>query len=204
MDYQNTKKYTQKWQWELMRKSQWLLFFLLFFLLVSCKSSIVDRSSEIKCSFNDSITLSEKKLSKPIYFKNNFLEVEITHRKKNIHYIDKNIYKTIEYDSIGNVSRVYSMIGEAYIGREFYYKNGEICREINHDEGWKVCAFQALKMVEKKVGKTPLKWNIRRNKIDKEWIIYYNTHCFVVEALTDKIRKVNSFICFDDNISYSK
>lgn len=41
--------------------------------MVSCKSSIVDRSSEIRCSFNDSITLSEKKLSKPISLQN-FLE----------------------------------------------------------------------------------------------------------------------------------
>ncbi|WP_392420408.1 hypothetical protein ACF3OE_03650 [Capnocytophaga canis] len=79
MDYDNNKEYTQKWQWELMRKSnRWLLVLLIFLSLISCstqkyatytedcsiflKKNVPDTIyfGDVVCSNKYSITESEK------------------------------------------------------------------------------------------------------------------------------------------------
>ena len=69
MDYNNTKKTTFKWQWDILRSSKYLktLILILTLFLVSCRVMINKELQEISCKCNDTITQRIKDfLSPPI------------------------------------------------------------------------------------------------------------------------------------------
>lgn len=67
MDYNNTKKTTFKWQWDILRKSPYVKLLILIFTLLfsSCKVMSDKELQTISCVCNDSITQEDKKLPIP-------------------------------------------------------------------------------------------------------------------------------------------
>ncbi|WP_259343376.1 hypothetical protein [Capnocytophaga canis] len=172
MDYQNPKKHTQKWQWELMRKSNFLKTILLLFSLLffSCKTAY-NKTNQEYCQFNDSITNEEKILDLNKYPKtdrdtiidgkkiwviddlNGFCKFNYTI------YSDIKITKDIVYDTLKRISNVYSRIGDQKIGREFFYdKEGDITKIVNHDKDGEICGLLLYQKMYRKL----------KNKINKE------------------------------------
>lgn len=86
----------------------------------------------------------------------------------------------IEYDLKGNIKKVYSSIPYIPVGRKFIFDDqGNIKEVINHNEGWNICAFQALFIAKRYAGRNyhkedPL-WQLYRKeyKGKKVWIINY-------------------------------
>lgn len=193
MDYDNSKEYTFKWQWEKMRTSKWIITPLLFllFVLSACSSY-----KNINCNYEYRIreeekkvdTLSpdfkwetEKKVNNDIVWYGRppiLSEVFTKHIKKDTLGI---VMKTlIEYDLEGKISTLSSFIPYEIIGREFIFdEQGNIKEVINHDEGWKICAFQALAIAKRYAGNNyhkeePL-WRVYRDeyKGKKAWLAMY-------------------------------
>ena len=159
MDYNNKKKTTFKWQWDILRKSPYVKLLILIFTLLfsSCKVMSDKELQTISCVCNDSITQEDKKLPiPPERVKNDSLDVYIIKETdisyiKYINYLKTNQRRVIEYDLEGNIKSSRLSIPYNPIGREFIFdEQGNIKEVINHDEGWKICAFQALAIAKKK------------------------------------------------------
>ena len=159
MDYDNTKETTFKWQWDILRKSPYVKLLILIFTLLfsSCKVMSDKELQTISCVCNDSITQEDKKLPiPPERVKNDSLDVYIIKETdisyiKYINYLKTNQRRVIEYDLEGNIKSSRLSISYNPIGREFIFdEQGNIKEVINHDEGWKICAFQALAIAKKK------------------------------------------------------
>ena len=112
---------------------------------------------EISCKYNDSITQEDKKLPipPPERVKNDSLDISISNGwyqkdwcESYLKYIDNlktKERKIIYYDLNGNIKQVITFFPNERIGREFIFDDqGNIKEIINHDEGWKICAFQAM------------------------------------------------------------
>ncbi|EKY18412.1 PAAR domain-containing protein, partial [Capnocytophaga sp. oral taxon 324] len=158
MDYDNKKKYTFKWQWEKMRNSKWIIVPLLFLLFVlnACSSY-----KNIDCNYNYNIREEEKKVdtlssdfkwytekkinNDAVWYEKPLIASKV---KRFTKYIEKDtlgieMNTLIEYDLEGNIKSVRSSIPYIPVGREFIFDDqGNIKEVINHDEGWKICAFQ--------------------------------------------------------------
>ena len=67
IDYNNTKKTTFKWQWDILRSSKYLktLILILTLFLVSCRVMSNKELQEISCKCNDTITQEDKRLPIP-------------------------------------------------------------------------------------------------------------------------------------------
>ena len=67
MDYNNKKKTTFKWQWDILRSSKYLkmLILILTLFLVSCRTISHKELQAISCVCNDSITQEDKRLPIP-------------------------------------------------------------------------------------------------------------------------------------------
>lgn len=202
MDYNSTKKHTQKWQWELMRKSNLLKIFLLWFALsfFSC-SGLKDKNYQklnneilknVSCKINDSITNEDKILdisktypikynNTEIYFRKKnshifFDEENYDHYIKRIYYPEKNYIKNIVYDISGKVKKVYSTISDfTFIGRGFMFdETGNIIKIIEYNP--KICAFQAIAIAQKSVNDNVNKenpnWNISK-VLKSVWEVSY-------------------------------
>ena len=158
MDYNNKKEVTFKWQWDILRKSPYLKLLILAFtfLFMSCRTMSNKELQEISCKCNDTITQEDKRLPIPYIesFSNDSIEVYISKTKgytKYINYLKTNQRRVIEYDLEGNIKSSRLSIPYNPIGREFIFdEQGNIKEVINHDEGWKICAFQALAIAKKK------------------------------------------------------
>ena len=103
-------------------------------------------------------------------------------------YIDNlktNERKMIYYDLEGNIKQSYFSVPNEFIGREFIFdEQGNIKEVINHDEGWKICAFQVFAIAKKYAGNNydkeePL-WQLYRDKYKgkKAWKINYKNKRF--------------------------
>lgn len=191
-DY-NNKQHTQKWQWEIMRSSKYLktLILVMCLFLMSCKTMSYKQIQAISCTCNDTILQADKKLPIPLpeTIKNDSIDISVSswYREKGnegyLKYIDNlktNERKMIYYDLQGNIKESLLSIPYEFIGREFSFdESGNIKEIINHDEGWNICAFQALAIAKKRAGNNYYKeeplWQLRREmyKNKKIWKINY-------------------------------
>ena len=183
-----------KRQWKEMRESKWIIVPLLFLLFVlnACSSY-----KNIDCNYNYNIREEEKKmdtLSPDFKWEtekkvNNdiivYERVSTSNEKGFTKYIQKDTLEIImntfiEYDLKGNIKKVYSSIPYIPVGRKFIFDDqGNIKEVINHNEGWNICAFQALFIAKRYAGRNyhkedPL-WQLYRKeyKGKKVWIINY-------------------------------
>ena len=194
MDYNNKKKTTFKWQWDILRSSKYLkiLILILTLFLSSCRVMNNKELQEISCKCNDSITQEDKRLPipPPERVKNDSLDVYIikesdTSYTKYINYLKTNQRKIIDYDLEGKIKQTRLSIPYRPIGREFIFdEQGNIKEVINHDEGWKICAFQVFAIAKKYAGNNydkeePL-WQLYRDKYKgkKAWKINYKNRRF--------------------------
>ena len=202
MDYDNTKETTFKWQWDILRKSPYVKLLILAFslLFTSCRTMSHKEIQEVSCVCNDSITQEDKKLPipPPEGVKNDSLDVYIIKETdisyiKYINYLKTNQRRVIEYDLEGNIKSTRLSIPYNPIGREFIFDDqGNIKEVINHDEGWKICAFQALAIAKKRAGNNyyhkkvtdPL-WQVRKTRLkDKRmWVVHYSNRKFKTISL---------------------
>ena len=90
----------------------------------------------------------------------------------------------VDYDLEGNIKQSYLSVPNEFIGRSFVFdKQGNIKEVINHDEGWKICAFQVFAIAKKYAGNNyhkeePL-WRVYRDKYKgkRAWLaMYKNRH----------------------------
>ena len=183
-----------KWQWDILRKSPYVKLLILAFSLLfsSCRVMSSKELQAISCVYNDSITQEDKKLPipPPERVKNDSLDIYIIKETdisyiKYINYLKTNQRRVIEYDLEGNIKSSRLSIPYNPIGREFIFdEQGNIKEVINHDEGWKICAFQVLAIAKKYAGnnyykKDPL-WQLRKDgyKKKKVWKINYKNRRF--------------------------
>ena len=192
MDYNNTKKTTFKWQWDILRSSKYLkmLILILTLFLSSCRVMSNKELQEISCKCNDSITQEDKKLSipPPERVKNDSIDSYTTGEgpyTKYTYYLKGNLQRMIYYDLEGNIQKSFLSVPNEFIGRSFVFdKQGNIKEVINHDEGWKICAFQVFAIAKKYAGNNyhkeePL-WQLYRDKYKgkKAWKINYKNRRF--------------------------
>ena len=193
MDYSKEKKTTFKWQWDILRKSPYVNLLILAFTLLftSCRVMSDKEIQAISCICNDTITQEDKRLPipPPERVKNDSLDIYIIKETdisyiKYINYLKTNQRRVIEYDLEGNIKSSRLSIPYNPIGREFIFdEQGNIKEVINHDEGWKICAFQALAIAKKYAGKNYYKenplWRLYRDGYDgkRAWLaMYKNRH----------------------------
>ena len=193
MDYSRNKKTTFKWQWDILRKSPYVKLLILAFSLLfsSCRVMSDKEIQAISCICNDTITQEDKRLPipPPERVKNDSLDIYIIKETdisyiKYINYLKTNQRRVIEYDLEGNIKSSRLSIPYNPIGREFIFdEQGNIKEVINHDEGWKICAFQALAIAKKYAGKNYYKenplWRLYRDGYDgkRAWLaMYKNRH----------------------------
>ena len=202
MDYNNKKKTTFKWQWDILRSSKYLkiLILILTLFLSSCRVMSNKELQEISCKCNDSITQEDKKLSiPPSRILNDSLDIYVERKPRNmylkyIEYLKTNEQKMIYYDLEGNIKQSLFSVPNEFIGREFIFdEQGNIKEIINHDEGWKICAFQVFAIAKKYAGNNyhkeePL-WRVYRDKYKgkRAWLaMYKNKHYKWVNLYIDK------------------
>ena len=192
MDYNNKKEVTFKWQWDILRSSKYLkiLILILTLFLASCRTMSSKEIQAISCVCNDSITQEDKKLPipPPEKIENDSLKIYVEIQPRNmylkyIEYLKTNEQKMIYYDLEGNIKQYYFSVPYEFIGRVFIFdEQGNIKKIINHDEGWNVCAFQALAVAKKYAGKNYYhekldspKWQIRKTKLESKdiWVVHY-------------------------------
>ena len=112
---------------------------------------------------------------------------------KYINYLKTNQRRVIEYDLEGNIKSSRLSIPYNPIGREFIFdEQGNIKEVINHDEGWKICAFQALAIAKKRAGNNyyhkkvtdPL-WQVRKTRLKEKrmWVVHYSNRKFKTISL---------------------
>ena len=179
-----------KWQWDILRKSPYLKLLILAFTLLftSCRTMSSKEIQAISCVCNDSITQEDKRLPipPPERVKNDSLDSYTTGKgpyTKYTYYLKESTQKMIDYDLEGNIKQSYFSVPYEFIGREFIFdEQGNIKEIINHDEGWYVCAFQALAIAKKYAGKNYYhekldspKWQIRKTKLESKdiWVVHY-------------------------------
>jgi len=117
MDYNNTKKTTFKWQWDILRSSKYLkiLILILTLFLASCRTMSSKEIQAISCKCNDTITQEDKRLPIPPteIVKNDSIESYTTGYGnpyvKYIHYLKTNLQKMIYYDAQGKSPHVDSL-----------------------------------------------------------------------------------------------
>ena len=192
MDYNNSKETTFKWQWDILRSSKYLkiLILILTLFLASCRTMSSKEIQAISCVCNDSITQEDKKLPipPPERVKNDSIDSYTTGKgpyTKYTYYLKENTQKMIDYDLEGNIKQSYFSVPNEFIGREFIFdEQGNIKEVINHDEGWKICAFQVFAIAKKYAGNNyhkeePL-WQLYRDKYKgkKAWKINYKNRRF--------------------------
>ncbi|WP_314199849.1 hypothetical protein [Capnocytophaga sputigena] len=187
-----------KWQWDILRKSPYLKLLILAFTLLftSCRTMSSKEIQAISCVCNDSITQEDKRLPipPPERVKNDSLDISISNGwyqkdwcEAYLKYIDNlktKERKIIYYDLNGNIKQVITFFPNERIGREFIFDDqGNIKEIINHDEGWKICAFQVLAIAKKYAGKNYYKenplWRLYRDGYDgkRAWLaMYKNRH----------------------------
>ena len=139
------------------------------------------------------MTLSRRKikdyLSPPERVKNDSLDITVSRSStkfytKFIDYIKINQRKMIDYDLEGNIKQTYLSVPYEFIGRSFIFdEQGNIKEVINHDEGWKICAFQVFAIAKKYAGNNYYKeeplWRVYRDKYKgkRAWLaMYKNRH----------------------------
>ncbi len=181
-----------------------------FILVLGCTT----RKQFIKhnrfCEFNDEITLQEKKLtltteedsilSKQYNFirednkqidiylfrhpNNGTITVDITNKKINIRKIL--VYKK---NKIAGSFFLYT-IGDLIIGKEIEYNTeGEISKMTDHTQNDKypICFKEAIRLVERKIGKTSFVFNIKREKNETSLHdTLYHWDVFVEEPIKNK------------------
>ena len=186
-----------KWQWDILRKSPYLKLLILAFSLLfsSCRVMSSKELQAISCVCNDSITQEDKKLPipPPERVKNDSLDISISNGwyqkdwcESYLKYIDNlktKERKIIYYDLNGNIKQVITFFPNERIGREFIFdEQGNIKEVINHDEGWKICAFQVLAIAKKYAGENysreklgSPKWQVRKTKLEGKdiWVVHY-------------------------------
>ena len=193
MDYNNTKKTTFKWQWDILRSSKYLKILILAFTLLftSCRTMCNKELQEISCKCNDTITQEDKRLPipPPERVKNDSIDSYTTGDgnpyTKYTYYLKENLQKMIYYDQEGNIQKSFLSVPNEFIGRSFVFDDqGNIKEVINHDEEWKICAFQVLAIAKEYAGnnyykKDPL-WQLRKDgyKKKKVWKINYKNRRF--------------------------
>ena len=192
MDYNNTKKTTFKWQWDILRSSKYLkiLILILTLFLASCRTMSNKEIQAISCVCNDSITQEDKKLPipPPEKIENDSLKIYVEIQPRNmylkyIEYLKTNEQKMIYYDLEGNIKQTYLSVPYEFIGRSFIFdEQGNIKEVINHDEGWKICAFQVLAIAKKYAGENysreklgSPKWQVQKTKLEGKdiWVVHY-------------------------------
>ena len=179
-----------KWQWDILRKSPYVTLLILAFTLLfsSCRVMSSKELQAISCVCNDTITQEDKRLPipPPERVKNDSLDSYTTGKgpyTKYTYYLKESTQKMIDYDLEGNIKQSYFSVPYEFIGREFIFdEQGNIKEIINHDEGWYVCAFQALAIAKKYAGKNYYhekldspKWQIRKTKLESKdiWVVHY-------------------------------
>ena len=192
MDYDNTKETTFKWQWDILRKSPYLKLLILAFTLLftSCRVMSNKEIQAISCVCNDTITQEDKRLPipPPERIKNDSIDSYTTGKgpyTKYTYYLKESTQKMVDYDLEGNIKQSYFSVPYEFIGREFIFdEQGNIKEVINHDEGWKICAFQVFAIAKKYAGNNydkeePL-WQLYRDKYKgkKAWKINYKNRRF--------------------------
>ncbi|EFS97962.1 hypothetical protein HMPREF1977_0874 [Capnocytophaga ochracea F0287] len=200
MDYDNTKETTFKWQWDILRKSPYVKLLILIFTLLfsSCKVMSDKELQTISCVCNDSITQEDKKLPipPPERIKNDSIDSYTTGKgpyTKYTYYLKESTQKMVDYDLKGNIKQSYFSVPYEFIGREFIFdEQGNIKEVINHDEGWKICAFQALAIAKKRAGNNyyhkkvtdPL-WQVRKTRLKgkRMWVVHYSNRKFKTISL---------------------
>ena len=119
-------------------------------------------------------------LSPPERVKNDSLDITVSRSStkfytKFIDYIKINQRKMIDYDLEGNIKQTYEFIGRSFI----FDEQGNIKEVINHDEGWKICAFQVFAIAKKYAGNNYYKeeplWRVYRDKYKgkRAWLAMY-------------------------------
>ena len=188
-----------KWQLDILRKSPYVKLLILVFTLLfsSCRTMSSKELQAISCVCNDTITQEDKKLPipPPERVMNDSLDISVSNSwyendwcESYLKYIDNlktNERKMIYYDLEGNIKQSYLSVPNEFIGRSFVFdKQGNIKEVINYDEGWKICAFQAMAIAKKYAGnnyhkKDPL-WQLRKDgyKKKKVWKINYKNRRF--------------------------
>lgn len=192
MDYNNSKETTFKWQWDILRSSKYLKILILAFTLLftSCRVMSSKELQAISCVCNDTITQEDKRLPipPPERVKNDSIDSYTTGDgnpyTKYTYYLKENLQKMIYYDQEGNIQKSFLSVPNEFIGRSFVFdEQGDIKEIINHDEGWKICAFQAMAIAKKYAGKNYYKenplWRLYRDGYDgkRAWLaMYKNRH----------------------------
>ena len=200
MDYDNTKETTFKWQWDILRSSKYLkmLILILTLFLASCRVMNNRELQEISCKCNDTIIQEDKRLPiPPERVKNDSIDSYTTGEgpyTKYTYYLKESTQKMVDYDLEGNIKQSYFSVPYEFIGREFIFDDqGNIKEVINHDEGWKICAFQVFAIAKKYAGNNydkeePL-WRVYRDKYKgkRAWLaMYKNKHYKWVNLYIDK------------------
>ncbi|GIM56848.1 hypothetical protein CAPN006_12410 [Capnocytophaga canimorsus] len=220
MDYDNNKEYTQKWQWELMRKSKYIKLLILFFslFLSSCKTMSYQEIQKISCDYEILIPKGERKIEIPFkgekYYEinndsiyrgiNEYLHdpnirfsVFTNYRKMGIksytqYHFDGNIFSKIFFYSSSNID-------EGFQTLKIYYfdVDGNIVKKENNDN-WNICAFQALAIAKKRIKeKKRGEWFLEKSifKNEKCWQVSYyykrKYKIFFVDKDTGEILKIN-------------
>ena len=193
-------KSTFKWQCDILRKSPYVKLLILIFTLLfsSCKVMSDKELQAISCVCNDSITQEDKKLPIPPLerIKNDSIDSYTTGKgpyTKYTYYLKESTQKMVDYDLEGNIKQSYFSVPYEFIGREFIFdEQGNIKEVINHDEGWKICAFQALAIAKKRAGNNyyhkkvtdPL-WQVRKTRLKgkRMWVVHYSNRKFKTISL---------------------
>ncbi len=162
------------------------------------------------CAFNDEITLQEKKLTltteeDSILFKqygfiredSKDIKIHLFKHPNNgtiaVDKIDKktNIEKTLVYKNGHLIGSFFSYtIGDLYVGKEIEYdKTGEVSKiiDISQRDKYPICFKEAIRLVERKIGKKSFIFNIKREK-NKTSLhdTLYHWDVFVREAIKNK------------------
>ena len=223
MDYDNSKEYTFKWQWELARASEWIakqkifLPMLLLLLLISCQSY-----KRVSCEYDYFPTKDEMVLDSSL-LNNLDKKIEINNYTKMVTYetrggFFKSFYidtlgitlrKSIRYNPSKKINYSYFSLG-SYIGKEYHFdENGNVIKVIDNDEGFAICWQQALFIAKKYAGRKAFEWMIGKEIGEDDrnyWEIYYRKdktpYYLIIDAQTGEIVRKGLRGGFVDDVIY--
>ncbi len=161
------------------------------------------------CEFNDEITTQEKKLTltteeESILFEqynfiredNERIKIRLYKRPRGtigLTKIDKNtsIKKTLIYENDNIIASFFSYtVGDLDIGKEIEYdKTGEVSKiiDISQKDKYPICFKEAIRLVERKIGKKSFIFNIKREKNETSLHdTLYHWDVFVREPIKNK------------------
>ena len=212
MDYDNTKKTTFKWQWDIVRISKWIK---RLFLILLCLSAFSCNSyKNVSCEY-DYMPKENEKVLDTLTFP---LDKKIVNNKRffifkrlssgyskfiDIDTLGIVITKFITYDNRCKIIRIKYQFNNEF-GKEYHFdEKGNVTKVIDNDEGFAICWQQALFIAKKYAGKKATSWRMGKASYkDRDcWEFYYfkgRDHFLYIDAQTGEIVR-KGFVVTDTN-----